>query len=188
MNKTTKTMTSFLRGKLMNKLRNNKGFSLIELMIVVAIIGILASVAIPNFQKFIRRSKQAEAKSNLSVVYSAQRAFQGEWQFFHGLFEHIGYSPEGDLRYEVTTAAGPVTALYTQRKGGQITGASTNSTAWCGTVSANCIVDVTAQAAAGAASTADTFVATAGADLGGDANDEWSIDEGKGMTQTSVGE
>ena len=43
-------------------LKTQAGFSLIELMIVVAIIGILASIAVPNFQKFQRRAKQTEGK------------------------------------------------------------------------------------------------------------------------------
>ncbi len=38
-------------------LKNNKGFSLVELMVVVAIIGVLSAVAVPQFQKFQRKAK-----------------------------------------------------------------------------------------------------------------------------------
>src|SRR5438046_21130 len=80
-------------------IRNNKGFSLVELMVVVAIIGILAAIAVPNFQKFTAKSKQSEAKANLSALYSAERAFNAEWQSFFGDFRNIGYQPTGNLRY-----------------------------------------------------------------------------------------
>ena len=56
-------------------IRNRKGFTLIELMIVVAIIGILAAVAIPAFLKFIKKSKTNEAGLNLRQIYNSSATY-----------------------------------------------------------------------------------------------------------------
>ncbi len=62
----------------MFKKLNKKGFTLIELMIVVAIIGILAAVAIPAFLKYIKKSKTTEARTNVRKIYDGQIAYYNE--------------------------------------------------------------------------------------------------------------
>jgi len=79
-------------------LRNKKGFTLIELMIVVAIIGILAAIAIPNFLKFQAKSKQSEAKTNLKAIYTAETGYFGENNTYNA-FDSVNWEPVGAARY-----------------------------------------------------------------------------------------
>lgn len=58
----------------LKKLRE-KGFTLIELMIVVAIIGVLAAVAIPAYMNFTKKAKTAEATTNLGAIYQGARSY-----------------------------------------------------------------------------------------------------------------
>lgn len=58
--------------------KNQKGFTLVELMIVVVIIGILAALAIPRFMRATTKSKQSEAKGILKQVYTMQHAYRQE--------------------------------------------------------------------------------------------------------------
>ena len=60
------------------QLKGQKGFTLIELMIVVAIIGILAAIAIPNFLQYQMKSRQSEAKTNLQAIRTSEISFQAE--------------------------------------------------------------------------------------------------------------
>jgi prepilin-type N-terminal cleavage/methylation domain-containing protein len=62
--------------------KNNKGFTLIELMIVVVIIGILAALAIPRFMRSTTKSKQSEAKQLLKQVYTMQHAYRQEYNAY----------------------------------------------------------------------------------------------------------
>jgi type IV pilus assembly protein PilA len=97
--------------------RKQEGFTLIELMIVVAIIGILAAIAIPNFLQYQMKSRQSEAKTNLQAIKTSEVAFQGE----RGCY--IGVQPEG----------APATAAKSQPTtwGVGLAPVGTTATAWC---------------------------------------------------------
>ncbi len=80
-------------------MRKSKGFTLIELMIVVAIIGILAAIAIPNFLKFQCKSKQSEAKTNLAGLFTAEKAFFGEYNTYSTDLISVNWQPDGTPLY-----------------------------------------------------------------------------------------
>lgn len=76
----------------------NKGFTLIELMIVIAIIAFLAMVSVPTFTKFLAKAKRTEAYMNLSALYAAEKAFWAENGSYSTILNGqggIGWQPEG---------------------------------------------------------------------------------------------
>jgi type IV pilus assembly protein PilA len=93
----------------MKKLIKKKGFTLVELMIVVAIIGILAAIAIPNFIKFQARSKQSEPKANLKALFTAQRAYFSEKDSYNSTVGDIGFNPERGNRYYLAVGCATLT-------------------------------------------------------------------------------
>ncbi len=63
-------------------MRQNKGFSLVELMIVVAIIGILAAIAIPNFVAMQLKAKRSEVPGNVDGIKTAEMAYDAAFDGF----------------------------------------------------------------------------------------------------------
>ncbi|OIO08021.1 MAG: hypothetical protein AUJ52_08960 [Elusimicrobia bacterium CG1_02_63_36] len=68
---------------LMKDRKAKKGFTLIELMIVVAIIGILAAIAIPKFADLIRKSNEGATKGNLGAIRSALSIYYGDMEGYY---------------------------------------------------------------------------------------------------------
>ena len=86
----------------MRNIRNNKGFTLIELMIVVVIIGILAALAIPRFTGAAQQARQAEAEGILKQIGTLQEA---HWERYNSYatsvadLQRVGYAIPMNLKH-----------------------------------------------------------------------------------------
>jgi prepilin-type N-terminal cleavage/methylation domain-containing protein len=100
---------------MLSKIHNSKrGFTLIELMIVVVIIGILAALAIPRFMRATTKAKQSEAKQILKQIYVMEHSYRqeyntyacdGETQTAGGAFTTIGVEIMSSARYTYAITA-----------------------------------------------------------------------------------
>jgi type IV pilus assembly protein PilA len=84
-----------MKGFLKN-LKRQDGFTLVELMVVVAIIGVLSAVAIPNFKKYQAKAKMSEAKLQLSSLYTAETSFYADFNIYHTCLDYMGFNPFGE--------------------------------------------------------------------------------------------
>ncbi len=114
----------------MSRLSRSAGFSLTELMIVVAIILILLTVAIPNYMRFAMKTKEAEAIKNLHGIRTYEESYRAENNIYYtcrvspgalngtkpvpwvdmgtpgtDAFADIGFEPIGSVRYRYRAAA-----------------------------------------------------------------------------------
>lgn len=87
------------RVKRLQSQRSRRGFTLIELMISLCIIGMLATIAIPNFLNFRARAMQSEVKANLGAVHRAEIAYQAEHNTYTDCLEELSWRPSGNPRY-----------------------------------------------------------------------------------------
>lgn len=103
--------------------RRHSGFTLLEMMITVAIVGILASIAIPQFRLHQARTRRSEAYANVAAIAKSQKAYFAEYNVFVDAnpkpgtgtlstqkrewdasaqleFAQIGWAPEGNVYYD----------------------------------------------------------------------------------------
>ena len=181
------------------------GFSLFELMVVVAIIGLLAAVAVPKFSKFQAKAKQTEAQSMLTGIYTAETSFFSQFNTYYEKLLTIGYTPTGRVRYNSGFTGGSGVAIAnfgaTDAAGdfptvGQICQSTCTGTTWTN----DCCLLPEAQVA-GAIPAANTWNVNAGgaatafmAGAGGlvyhnttSLPDQWVIDQAKNLRQTQNG-
>ena len=156
-----------------NRMQRDKerGFTLIELMIVVAILGILAAIAIPNFMRFQAKSRQSEAKTNLGAIGTTAESYRAENDSYtlqpdgvtEVTFNDLGWAPQGTARY----AYGYNASLI-------------DTTVAGGFAPENAATD--------AATTPDAFVAAAEGDIDADATagtfDCWTYNQARVLSNT----
>ena len=181
--------------KLFRRHVGQKGFTLVELMVVVAIIGLLSAVAIPNFKKYQAKSKTSEAKLQLSAAYAAQTSFFMDYDTYATCLEFMGYDPsdEAASRYyavghkaavgTLNTAAskngatGCPTAATFQYEGGKGTGDTTKAVV--AKIPATTVTATTFEVSAAGS------IAPGGATFVG--GDQWQINELKKVSHERIG-
>jgi prepilin-type N-terminal cleavage/methylation domain-containing protein len=124
-----------------NRFKHVSGFTMIELMVAVAIIGVLASIAIPVFSRYQNRSKTAEVKTNLASLRVAQEAYFTENDVYRSAnpepalipgpiqapfnnavpgFSALGWAPEGQVYFSYAIATSADGTGYTADAGADI--------------------------------------------------------------------
>jgi len=194
-----------------------RGFTLVELLIVVAIIGVLSTIGVPTFRRMIQKAKKSEAKVNLGALFTAESAFRAEYSAFGDNLERMGFEIDGaasNLIYVVgfPRTDGSCSGTYlqfpqdvrpdnTEVLGGKIQtstpsyyqfGSATagfNAGNYCTTTAANAGVDIQVDDAAGAsfAAAAQGVIAPGLAQNNLGALDIWTINDGRELVNFQDG-
>ncbi|MFN3788917.1 type IV pilin protein [Massilia sp.] len=84
--------------------RHRRGFTLVELMVAVAIVGILTAIALPSYNQYVVRSKRAAAQSYLMELSQAQAQYMADSRSYAATPGELGITPPGAVtaKYQVT--------------------------------------------------------------------------------------
>ena len=165
---------------------NEAGFTLIELMVVVGIIGILVALAAPNFARYQSKARQSEAKLALAGIYLGEKSFYTEYNGYINSNDAIGYVPEGNKRY-YTVGWGVAASTVTGYNG--VTTAPSYARVNYPSGWTVCLTPATDLGAAPAAAAVDaqSFTAAASGQLrDGQPCDIWQIDQNKLVNNATI--
>ncbi|MEZ4743730.1 MAG: prepilin-type N-terminal cleavage/methylation domain-containing protein [Bdellovibrionota bacterium] len=93
-----------------SKHKNEEAFSLVELMVVVAIVSVLAAVATTRFDRFQAKARQSEAKSSLAQIFALQQSYYADKEIYaalpgYGMNGAVAVCPANDLGFRLTGCA-----------------------------------------------------------------------------------
>ncbi len=164
-------------------LGNPNGFTLIELMVVVSIIGILSAIAVPNFKKYQAKAKQSEAKIQLAAIYSTEVGSMADFDAYATCIGDLGYEATPRGYYRVGFTAGYTTEVglrTTCTSASHLPPTTTHLKSGASAVPASSDLPTTA-------TTATTFTAGAVGNISAALMDKWTITEAKSLVNAPGG-